>query len=98
MHHGIDEVGATMEEMHWHYSQKDNEDLAEDIPLPWTQEEELVSGELASVELKGNWLRGAIRVAMVFLLLASSMIGLRRAGKVAFASDANLPKQEQALV
>ena len=45
-HHGIDEAGATMEETHWHYSQKDHEDWAEDVPLPWAQEEELVSGVL----------------------------------------------------
>ena len=36
-HHGIDEVGATLEETHWHYSQRDDEDLAEDIPLPGAQ-------------------------------------------------------------
>ena len=37
-YHGIDEVGATMGEIQWHCSQEVDEDLAEDLPLPWTQE------------------------------------------------------------
>jgi len=97
-HHGIEDVEATMEDMRWHYSQKEHEDLDEEISLPWTQEEELVSGELLSLQPKGNWMRGVLRVAMAFLLLASSVVGLMRAGRVAFASDANLRKHEQVLV
>merc|ERR1719203_843222 len=97
-HHGIDDVEATLEEMRWHHSQKENEDLDEDMPLPWTQEEELVSEGLIVVEPKGSWWRGTIRVAMAFLLLVSSVVGLMRASKVAFAPDADLPKHGQVLV
>jgi len=97
-HHGSEDVEASLEEMQLHHSQKESEDQSEHIPLPWTQEEELVSGKIVTAEPKGKWLRGAIRAAMAFLLFASSMVGLMRAGKVAFASEANLPKQEQVLV
>merc|ERR1719203_1712499 len=97
-HHGIDDVEATVEEMRWHYSQREIEDLAEDIPLAWTEVEERFSGQLAPVEPMGKWLRGTVRAAMACLLVASSMVGLLRAGRVAFASDANLPKHEQILV
>ena len=46
--------GATVEEMHWHCGQRDNEDLAEVRPLPWLREGGLVSGELVPAELKGE--------------------------------------------
>merc|ERR1719413_115516 len=97
-HHGLEDVEASMEDMRWHYSQKEHEDLDEEISLPWTQEEELVAGELLSLQPKGNRLRGALRLAMAFLLLASSVVGLMRAGKVAFSSEANLRKHEHVLV
>jgi len=100
-HHGVDNVEATMEEMQWHHAQRESADLDAEIELPWTEVEELVSGE-EPVYGERWWtrLRGSLRALMAFVLLASSALGLMRAAKVAFApgAGASLPKHEQVLV
>jgi len=98
-HHGIDNVEATMEEMQWHHSQKDSEGMDAQIELPWTEVEELVySEEFVSGEPKWKWLRGSVRIIMALVLLVSSVAGLMRAAKVAFAPAEGLPKHTQVLV
>jgi len=98
-HHGTDNVEATMEEMKWHHSQKDSEGMDAEIELPWTEVEELVySEELVYGEPKWKWLRGSMRILMALVLLASSLAGLMRAAKVAFAPAESVPKHAQVLV
>merc|ERR1719492_542018 len=93
-HHGIDNVEATMEEMQWHHSQKDIDPDAE-IVLPWTEVEELVYMEGGP---KWKSLRGAVRVLMALVLLASSLAGLMRAANIAFAPAESLSKHDRVLV
>merc|ERR1719401_88412 len=85
-HRGIDNVEATLEEMQLHHSRLEQDEAAaigEDLALPWTQVEELVSGQSRGRSLLSSFLR----CTMALAAMASFALPLWRASRVAVASS-----------
>jgi len=85
-HHGIDDVEATLEEMQHHHARLEQElALGEEVSLPWTQVEELVSGQHQSAMAALMW--RLLRCSMAFAALVSFALPLWRAAKAAVSSS-----------
>jgi len=85
-HHGIDNVEASVDEMQQHHARLEQElALGEDMSLPWTQVEELVSGQAEAS--RTSWLARPLRGVMALAALASFAWPLWRASKAAVGSS-----------
>jgi len=86
-HHGIDNVEASLEEMQNHHARLEQElALGEEVSLPWTQVEELVSGQSGS-GATAAWLSRLLRCTMALAALASLALPLWRAAKAAVPGE-----------
>lgn len=88
VHHGIDNIEASLEEMQLHHSRLEQESSAEDddVSLPWTHVEELVAGHHADATEARSCGAALLRLVMAVAALASFALPLLRASKVALRS------------
>jgi len=97
-HHGTDNVEATLDEMNKYHSRLEEEaQTDDDITLPWTQVEELVSGQSGLGEPTSLSKSMILRGAMALAALVSFAVPLLHASKTAMGKHDD-GKREQMLV
>lgn len=101
IHHGIDNVEASMEEMQRHHSRLEQETLREEQDsasvLPWTHTEELVARHESILAKPRSWAATLLRIAMGIAALSSFAVPLVRASRDAVSSSSP-SKEDRVLV